>query len=332
MEMTLQDFISKYNGKGIDYDGHYGFQCVDLYRQYVQEVLNYPQSPGVSGAKDIWNTYLQEYFMRVTNTPEGVPEPGDIMIWGDSYGPYGHVAVVTKATLTTFTCFSQNDPVGSLCSEKLYRTYKPVLGWLHPKTPSTSYRGYDLTNIDSMKVCVDDHLKIVEGQLVDKSQYESIKGQLTKSEEQNEELSRQLGIKTAEAKANFDEVQKRDAVINTLNEAISKMNNTDNFAKAVTDEQEAHNITKSKLDALLWDMEDTLKLSHTSTDIGERIFVALATLGKLHQTITVYEEKVKSLEAEVKKRTTQSRHISKLTIKDCIIILIDKLKEKYGKK
>lgn len=330
--MNIQEFVAKYSGKGIDYDGHYGFQCVDLYRKYVQEVLNYPQSPGVSGAKDIWNSYLQEYFTRVANTPDGIPEPGDIMIWGDTYGPYGHVAVVTKATLTTFTCFSQNDPTGSLCGEKLYRTYKPVLGWLHPKTPTTSYRGYDLTNIDSMKVCVDDHLKIVEGQLIDKSQYEAIKGQLTKSEEQNEGLRRQLGIKTAEAKDNFDEVQKRDGVINTLNEAISKMNNTDNFAKAVTDEQEAHNITKTKLDALLWDMEDTLKLPHTSTDIGERIFASLETLGKLHQTITVYETKVKDLEAQAKKLTTQSKHIDKLSIKEVIIILIDKIKETYGKK
>lgn len=194
------------------------------------------------------------------------------------------------------------------------------------------YRGYDLTNRESMKICVDQQIKVTEGLLVDKSQYESIKGQLTKSEEQNEELSKQLGIKTAEAKANFDEVQKRDAVINTLNEAISKMNNTDNFAKAVTDEQEAHNITKTKLDALLWDMEDTLKLSHTSTDMDERIFVALEALGKLHQTIVSYEDKVKDLEKEVKKLTTQSRHISKLSIKDCIILLIDKIKEKYGKK
>ena len=132
--MTLQEFIDKYNGKFIDYDGHYGAQCQDLYRQYVQEVLGFPQSPGVVGAKDNWDAYLPDYYERIPNTPEGVPQPGDIMIWGASYGPYGHVAVVTEATLTTFKCFSQNDPTGAPCGIKLYRTYKPTLGWLHPKT------------------------------------------------------------------------------------------------------------------------------------------------------------------------------------------------------
>lgn len=131
--MTLDQFITKYNGKGIDSDGSYGNQCVDLYRQYIKEVLGYPQSPGVSGAKDIWSSYLPDYFTRIANTPEGIPQEGDIMIWGSTYGPYGHVAVVKSATLNTFTCFSQNDPTGALCGLKTYRTYKPVLGWLHPK-------------------------------------------------------------------------------------------------------------------------------------------------------------------------------------------------------
>jgi hypothetical protein len=131
--MTLQEFIAKYTGKGIDFDGHYGFQCVDLYRQYVQDVVQCPQSPGVTGAKDIWTTYLPEYFERITNTPEGIPLEGDIMIWGDAYGQYGHVAVVLSGNLTTFTCFSQNDPAGVLSGTKKYSSYKPTLGWLHPK-------------------------------------------------------------------------------------------------------------------------------------------------------------------------------------------------------
>jgi len=131
--MTLQEFITKYKGKGIDFDGHYGFQCVDLYRQYVQEALGFPQSPGVTGAKDIWTSYLSEYYDRIPNTPDGVPEKGDIMIWGSSYGQYGHVAIVTSATTSYFNCFSQNDPIGSLCVIKKYTNWNPVLGWLHPK-------------------------------------------------------------------------------------------------------------------------------------------------------------------------------------------------------
>ena len=131
--MTLNEFITKYKGKGIDFDGYYGFQCVDLYRQYVQDVLQIPQSPSVNGAKDIWDNYLKDYFDSIPNTPEGVPQKGDIMVWGSKYGKYGHVAVVTSATTSYFNAFSQNDPIGSLPAIKKYTSWGSVLGWLHPK-------------------------------------------------------------------------------------------------------------------------------------------------------------------------------------------------------
>lgn len=51
--MTLTQFIKTYLGKKVDFDGMYGNQCVDLYRQYCKDVLNVPQSPSVPGAKDI---------------------------------------------------------------------------------------------------------------------------------------------------------------------------------------------------------------------------------------------------------------------------------------
>ena len=131
--MTLQQFIDRWTSGGIDFDGSFGFQCQDLYREYVKEVLNVPQSPPVVGAKDNWNKYLPEYFDRIENTPDGIPEPGDIVIWGESYGPFGHVAVFVKGTAKTLTCFSQNDPLGALCGLKTYRSYRGVLGWLRCK-------------------------------------------------------------------------------------------------------------------------------------------------------------------------------------------------------
>lgn len=164
--MTLQQFVDTYTDKTIDFDGAYGGQCVDLYRQYCKEVLNIPQSPGVTGAKDIWNSYLSNYFDRIPNTPDGIPQPGDIMIWSDKYGPFGHVAIVLQATLTTFTCFSQNDPTGAKCIRKTYRTYAPTLGWLHPK--EVTYKGIDLTNQDSVKVCIDIWKDVIDGNYVKK--------------------------------------------------------------------------------------------------------------------------------------------------------------------
>ena len=131
--ITPDQFFGKYDQKGIDFDLYYGFQCMDLYRQFVKECFGFPQSPSVSGAKDVWNTYLTEYFNRITNTIEAVPIKGDIIIWGVGAGPYGHIAVCKDGTQTEFTSFDQNWPVGSLCHFQKHN-YTNVLGWLRVKT------------------------------------------------------------------------------------------------------------------------------------------------------------------------------------------------------
>lgn len=130
--MTFDPFIWKYTGKAVDYDGKYGPQCMDLYRQYVKEVLGFPQSKPVPSAKDVWDTYLPDFYERISNSPSGVPQKGDIVIWGGNYGPHGHIAIFIQGNTKQFTSFDQNDPLGSLCHEQLH-TYKGVLGWLRPK-------------------------------------------------------------------------------------------------------------------------------------------------------------------------------------------------------
>ncbi len=139
--MTLEQFVSKYNGKAVDFDGAYGFQCVDLFRFYNRDVLNIEQPKGVNGAKDFWSNYasdpnLYNNFDKLSNTPEFVPKPGDVMIWNGYYGPYGHIAIVTIADINKFTCLSQNDPTGRETHLKEY-TYSKVYGVLRPKVQST---------------------------------------------------------------------------------------------------------------------------------------------------------------------------------------------------
>lgn len=137
--MTYKEFIAKYQGKKLDYDGAYGAQCVDLFRYFCKEVLEISQPKGVAGAKDFWTNYptdpnLYNNFDRITNTPDFVPQPGDVWIWTAQYGKYGHVAIESyaPATTSTFQCFSQNDPAGSPCVLKDYK-YKNVYGVLRPK-------------------------------------------------------------------------------------------------------------------------------------------------------------------------------------------------------
>lgn len=193
--MTLNEFVAKWTGKKCDFDGFYGGQCQDLYRQYVQEVLEFPQSPGVVGAKDNWDVYLTEYYDRIPNTPDGVPEPGDIMIWGSKYGQYGHVAVVVSANKSSFTCFSQNDPTGTLCGLKKYTAWGSTLGWLHPKQKDSMYEGLDLNNNESMKACVDVWKKLQEGKLISQEDHQRIINELdSKSTEQAKQYAKEKQI------------------------------------------------------------------------------------------------------------------------------------------
>jgi len=135
MKLTPDQFFGKYDQKGIDFDGYYGFQCMDLYRQFVKEVLDLPQSPSVVGAVSVWTTYLSEYFTRIDNTTKAIPVKGDIMIWSTGVGQYGHIAICKDAQQLEFTSFDQNWPVGSLCHFQKHN-YKNVLGWLRVKPPT----------------------------------------------------------------------------------------------------------------------------------------------------------------------------------------------------
>lgn len=128
--MTYQEFVDKYNNKGIDFDGAYGFQCMDLAHQYANEVCGHDFAPAPA-AKDVWNQDPSGYD-KIANTPEGVPTKGDIMIWGVGVGPYGHIAVFDHGDTNTFTSFDQNWPLNSLCHLQNHN-YNGVLGWFHPQ-------------------------------------------------------------------------------------------------------------------------------------------------------------------------------------------------------
>ncbi len=164
--MSYEEFKNKWLGKPIDYDGKYLAQCVDVYRMYVKEVLGCPQSPPVVGAKDIWNTYLPEFFNRIENSTDNKPEQGDIVIWG--MDPYGHIAICDHATLTTLTCFEQNwkELDGSGVTElRLHGNYNNVLGWLRCKIKPVNDSDPIMTAEETKILEFVREKKITEGQI-----------------------------------------------------------------------------------------------------------------------------------------------------------------------
>jgi hypothetical protein len=164
--MTLDKFISKYDGKFIDFDKKYGGQCVDLYRSYCQEVLAVDQSPPVEGAYQIWDTCDPKTFEKVENTLKGIPLRGDILIWEKSFGGYGHVAVFVEGDDKKFKSFDQNFPLKSPCHIQGH-DYKKLIGWLRCKIKKE-----DMTN-DQKNI-----LKFIEEQKADEGKVRQAFGAL----------------------------------------------------------------------------------------------------------------------------------------------------------
>ena len=136
--MTLNLFIDKYNGKFLDFDGKYGYQCVDLIRAYLKEVLGLSPYviPSVDYAKNIfYNFKPNDYFSKVVNTPTGVPKKGDIVVWKWWWpvtGYAGHTAIYSDGNTSRFISFDQNYPTHQPC-KFVNHSYSGVLGWLSPK-------------------------------------------------------------------------------------------------------------------------------------------------------------------------------------------------------
>ena len=114
--MTVEEFVKKYNGKKVDYDGVYGAQCVDLFRQYVKEGLGIPEHTGTcstsGGAKDLWLDYARmpiekKYFNRYSMSRALIP--GDIVIWNSTKtNSFGHVAIYLGKINNDLIVFEQD--------------------------------------------------------------------------------------------------------------------------------------------------------------------------------------------------------------------------------
>lgn len=138
--MKLDQFVTKYNGRYIDYDHKYFAQCVDLMRQYCVDVLGIDgyTLPPTDYAKNIFKRFPllgTDKFTKILNTPNNSPMKGDIIFWDWKWpvtGYAGHVAIVTGADVNRFIAFTQNYPTRSTCRYYNYN-YRGVLGWLRPR-------------------------------------------------------------------------------------------------------------------------------------------------------------------------------------------------------
>ncbi len=134
-------------GKRIDTDGQWGAQCVDLIVQYCKS--NFGWNPQGSGDAKAYRTVKlpNSSWKRIQNTPEFVPQPGDIAIWNpaSNNGNCGHVAIIISANVNNFVSVDQNwvganSKTGSPAA-KVNHDYRNFWGVIRPPftgTPSVT--------------------------------------------------------------------------------------------------------------------------------------------------------------------------------------------------
>ncbi|MCM1218934.1 MAG: CHAP domain-containing protein [Lachnospiraceae bacterium] len=131
--MTLLEFVQRHIKTRVDFDGAYGAQCVDLFRQYCKDVLGIPHTGAVAGAKDLVERYgdlpkEREHFALIKDRRNALR--GDAAVWGATKGnPYGHVAIVLEARPDVLTVFEQDgfEQDGAKLAE---RSMGGVIGYL----------------------------------------------------------------------------------------------------------------------------------------------------------------------------------------------------------
>lgn len=138
------DWVYAQERKSLDFDNHYGAQCVDLINYYYKH-LGVPVVYG--NAYTFINNRLPNGWTRIQNTSSFVPQPGDIAVWGRSVGRgAGHVAIVLSAKKNSFVSMDQNWDA-SYC-KKINHTYNGFWGVIRPNfDDGVSPTGY-LENVE----------------------------------------------------------------------------------------------------------------------------------------------------------------------------------------
>ena len=137
--MNLQEFVSRYKGRKVDFDGAFGAQCVDLARQYFKDVWGVPQPEGVIGARDFFfqhesRSRQKEYMDCIPYRMKGqiIPEGAVVIFNASATNEYGHIGICLSSDTETIQLFEQ-DGFKQDGAKITPWTYNRVAGWLIKK-------------------------------------------------------------------------------------------------------------------------------------------------------------------------------------------------------
>ncbi|MBQ6439900.1 MAG: CHAP domain-containing protein [Mogibacterium sp.] len=114
-------------GQGIDYDGQYGCQCVDLILAYYNAL---GASPASGNGKDYATNALPSGWTRVQG---GTPQKGDILVYGaSSNNQYGHVAIYESEYFTYHQNYNSHSYVEKVTNIRYDGFTNPYWGYIRP--------------------------------------------------------------------------------------------------------------------------------------------------------------------------------------------------------
>ena len=145
--MTLTQFIERYNGVGnVGTTTENTGECVGIIQKWLKNIA--PDAPYTWGhAKDLLINADRNSYEVIENTPDAVPEAGDVIVWKQGFnGTFGHTAIVVKGNVATFEVFEQNNPLNSPCRLHTYPNYAYVEGWLRNSAKSAQPITQELTD------------------------------------------------------------------------------------------------------------------------------------------------------------------------------------------
>jgi CHAP domain. len=159
----MQDFINQWLGKRVDYDHVYGYQCVDLIKQYLYQ--RFGLSAGAWGnAKDYWLNTNAAILTRFDKLDTTTVRAGDILpLKGLAGNPYGHIGIATGAqSVDTVEILEQNGATGNGkgeggdCIRKRFVPKSRMYGVLRPKDVFPQDTGQHIGKTFYMKPSVEE--------------------------------------------------------------------------------------------------------------------------------------------------------------------------------
>lgn len=128
--LDVQLFVQTWNNRFVPPKFGGDYQCVALVNEFVHD-FNGTEWPRLSAAGDFVFRNIPG-FVFIANTPDNVPQEGDIVEWGRSSNlPWGHIGIFRRGDVMHLVTFDQNWPLHSPAHEQAH-TYVGVSGWHRP--------------------------------------------------------------------------------------------------------------------------------------------------------------------------------------------------------